>query len=89
MKLDVQGVYVACKLPENKSSIILVESKTRPTEAVVMAVGPGGFHDGHEVKMTVKPGDRIIFDHYSALQLEVDGEKVYFVIMPKIVAKVG
>lgn len=87
MKLEPQTIYVACKVPEKKSPIILIEQKTRPTEAIVLAVGPGGYHDGQEVKMAVEPGDRIIFDHYSALELQVEGEKVYFVIMPKVVAK--
>ena len=48
------------------SGIVLPgQSKEKPQQAEVIAVGPGGIIDGKEVKMEVKEGDQVIYSKYS------------------------
>ena len=57
------------------SGIILTDSaKEKPTVAKVLAVGPGGYVDGHEVKMEVKVGDKILYSKYAGSEFKLDGE---------------
>ena len=56
-----------------KSGIVLTSaSKEKPSIAEVVAVGPGGMVDGKEVKMTVKPGDRVVAAKYSGTEIKID-----------------
>ena len=49
-----------------KSGIVLPgQAKEKPQQAEVIAVGPGGVVDGKEIKMQVKPGDKVIYSKYS------------------------
>lgn len=58
-----------------KSGIVLTGSaKEKPQEAEVLAVGPGHV-DGKEIKMEVKPGDRVMFSKYGGNEVKVDGEE--------------
>ena len=62
------------------SGIILTDSaKEKPTVAKVLAVGPGGYVDGHEVKMEVKVGDKILYSKYAGSEFKLDGEN-YIII---------
>ncbi|MEG1932414.1 MAG: co-chaperone GroES, partial [Pygmaiobacter sp.] len=65
--LSDRVVIKAVKAEETtKSGIILAGSAVeKPQIATVLAVGPGGFVDGNEVKMTVKVGDKVIAAKYS------------------------
>ena len=46
---------------KTKSGIVLLaKDQEKPQMAAVVAVGPGGFVDGKEVKMEVKVGDRVL-----------------------------
>ena len=59
-----------------KSGIVLTsQSKEKPFEAVVIAVGPGS----KDVEMVVKEGDRVIYSQYGGSQVKFDGE-TYIVI---------
>ena len=59
-----------------KSGIILAASaQEKPSIAEVVAVGPGGVVDGNEVKMYLKPGDRIIVGKYAGTQVKLDNEE--------------
>lgn len=59
-----------------KSGIVLTSaSKEKPQIAEVIAVGPGGMVDGKEIKMTVKPGDRVIAAKYSGTDVKVNDEE--------------
>ena len=65
MKLVPLGdrvVIKALKAEETtKSGIVLPgQSKEKPQQAEVIAVGPGGVVDGKEVTMQVKTGDKVI-----------------------------
>ena len=62
------------------SGIILPSSaQEKPSIATVVAVGDGGFVDGHDVKMLVKVGDRVLFSKYAGSECKIDDEK-YIVI---------
>ena len=59
-----------------KSGIVLPgTAKEKPQEAEIIAVGPGGFVDGKEVKMEVKVGDKVLFSKYSGNEIKVNGEE--------------
>ncbi len=59
-----------------KSGIVLTSAaKEKPQVAEVVAVGPGGTQDGKEIKMTVKPGDKVIAAKYSGTEIKIDGEE--------------
>ena len=51
-------------------------------EAVVVEVGPGT----DENKITVKKGDRIMYDKYAGTQVKIDGEDHLILRMSDIIA---
>ena len=60
-----------------KSGIVLPgQSKEKPQQAEVVAVGPGGVVDGKEVTMNVSVGDKVIYSKYAGTEVKVDGEIV-------------
>ena len=72
-----------------KSGIVLPgTAKEKPQEAEVMAVGPGGFVEGKEVKMEVKVGDKVLFSKYSGNEIKVDGEEYTILKQDDILAVV-
>lgn len=78
MKLVPLGDKVVIKQMEaeekTKSGIVLpTQSKEKPQEAEVIAVGPGGNVYGEEVTMMVKPGDRIIYSKYTGSEVKFEG----------------
>ena len=53
------------------SGLIIPEAAQEKTQtATVVEVGPGT----DDVKITVKKGDRIMYDKYSGTQVKIDGE---------------
>lgn len=57
-----------------KSGIILAGSaKEKPQVAEIVAVGPGGFVDGNEVKMYVKKGQKVLISKYAGTEVKIDG----------------
>jgi len=72
---------------KTKSGIVLPsQSKEKPQEAEVVAVGPGGVVDGKEVKMEVKPGDHIIYSKYAGTEVKLDKEEFIIVKQSDILA---
>ena len=70
-----------------KSGIVLTgQTKEKPHEAEVIAVGPGGVVDGNEVVMQVKVGDKVIYSKYAGTDVELDGEKYIIVKQNDILA---
>lgn len=68
--------YVVIKLVEaeekTKGGIILTGSaKEKPEVAEVIAVGPGT----DDVKIVVKPGDKVIFSPYGGTEVKYKGEE--------------
>lgn len=63
-----------------KSGIVLPgQSKEKPQQAEVIAVGPGGVVDGKEVTMQVKVGDKVIYSKYAGTEVKL-GEEEYIVV---------
>ena len=84
MKLVPLGDKVVLKQCEaeetTKSGIILTaQSKEKPQQAEVIAVGPGGNIEGKVVEMQVKVGDKVIYSRYAGNDVELDGEKYIIV----------
>lgn len=72
---------------KTKSGIVLPgQAQEKPQVAEVLAVGPGGFVDGKEVKMEVKVGDKVIFPKYSGTEIKIDGEEVTIIEQSKLLA---
>lgn len=70
-----------------KSGIVLPgQTKEKPQQAEVIAVGPGGNVDGKEVTMLVKPGDKVIFSKYSGTEVKIDDEELIIVKQNDILA---
>ena len=91
MKLTPLADRVVLKLAEaeetTKSGIILTaKSQEKPQVAEVIAVGPGGMVDGHDVVMTVKPGDKVITSKYSGTEVKVDDVEYTIVRQSDILA---
>ncbi len=65
---------------KTKAGLILTsQSQEKPQEATVIAVGPGGMVGDVEVKMLVKPGDRVIYSKYAGTEIKFEG-KTYIVV---------
>lgn len=70
-----------------KSGIVIPgQSKEKPQQAEVIAVGPGGMVDGKEIKMEVKVGDHVIYSKYSGTDVKLDDEEYIVVKQNEILA---
>lgn len=70
-----------------KSGIVLPgQSKEKPQQAEVIAVGPGGVVDGKEVEMHVKKGQQVIYSKYAGTEVELDEESYIIVRQSDILA---
>ena len=70
-----------------KSGIVLPgQTKEKPQQAEVVAVGPGGVVDGKEVEMLVSVGDMVIFAKYAGTEVELVGENYLVVKQNDILA---
>ncbi len=91
MKLAPLGDRVVLKQLEaeetTKSGIVLPgQSKEKPQQAEVIAVGPGGVVDGKEIKMEVKVGDQVIYSKYAGTEVKLDEEEYIIVRQNDILA---
>ncbi|NMD38496.1 MAG: co-chaperone GroES [Christensenellaceae bacterium] len=72
-----------------KSGIVLPGSaKEKPQMAEVLAVGPGGNVDGKEIKMEVKPGQKVIYSKYAGTEVKFDNIEYIIVRQSDILAVV-
>jgi len=72
-----------------KSGIVLPgAAQEKPQQAEVVAVGPGGVVDGKEIKMEVKPGDKVIYSKYAGTEVKLDEEEFIIVKQNDILAVV-
>jgi len=72
-----------------KSGIVLPgAAQEKPQQAEVVAVGPGGVVDGKEIKMEVKPGDKVIYSKYAGTEVKLDGDEFIIVKQNDILAVV-
>ena len=69
------------------SGIILsTANKEKPVISEVVAVGPGGFVDGNEVKMVVKVGDKVVVAKYAGTEVKLDDVDYSIVRQSEILA---
>ena len=72
-----------------KSGIVLPgQSKEKPQQAEVIAVGPGGVVDGKEIKMEVKVGEQVIYSKYAGTDVKLDDDEYIIVKQSDILAVV-
>lgn len=70
-----------------KSGIVIPgQSKEKPQQAEVIAVGPGGTVDGKEVVMNVSVGQTVIYSKYAGTTIEIDDEEYIIVKQDDILA---
>ena len=70
-----------------KSGIILTSAaQEKPQVAQIVAVGPGGFVDGHEVKMELTVGDKVLISKYAGTEVKLDGEEYTIVRQSDVLA---
>jgi len=91
MNLKPLGDRVVIKQLEaeetTKSGIVLPsQAKEKPQQAQVVAVGPGGVVDGKEVKMEVKPGDKVIYSKYAGTEVKMGEDELIIVRQNDILA---
>ena len=91
MKLVPLGDRVVLKQFEaeetTKSGIVIPgQSKEKPQQAEIVAVGPGGTVDGKEVKMNVTVGQKVIYSKYAGTSVELDDEEYIIVKQDDILA---
>jgi chaperonin GroES len=80
MKIRPLGDRVVVTMLEGeettKSGIVLPGSaKEKPQVAEVIAVGPGTFVEGKEVKMEVKVGDKVLMSKYAGTEIKYDSKE--------------
>ena len=93
MNLKPLGDRVVIKQLEaeetTKSGIVLPsQAKEKPQQAQVVAVGPGGVVDGKEIKMEVKPGDKVIYSKYAGTEVKMGEDELIIVRQNDILAVV-
>lgn len=70
-----------------KSGIVIPgQVKEKPSQATVVAVGPGGVIEGNQVEMHVNVGDEVIYSKYAGTEVEVDEEEFIIVKQNDILA---
>ena len=94
MKLSPLGDRVVLKQLEaeetTKSGIVLPgQSKEKPQQAEVIAVGPGGVIDGKEVVMQVKVGQKVIYSKYAGTEVKLDDEEFIIVRQNDVLAVIS
>ena len=72
-----------------KAGILLPGSaQEKPQMFEVVAVGPGGVVDGHNVVMTLNVGDKVIAGKYTGTEVKLDGVEYTIVSQSDILAVV-
>lgn len=71
-------VVIKRTLEESRTAgglIIPDTAKEKPSQGVVVAVGPGARDDkGALIAMTLKEGDKVLFGKWSGTEIKIDGE---------------
>ena len=87
MKVKPLSDRVLVKLEKNEAKtaggIIIPDTAQEKTQqGVVIETGPGT----EKEKVTVKSGDRVMYDKYAGTQIKIDGEEHLIVKMADIIA---
>ena len=75
-------------MSKNSFGLILPDagSKEKSEQGVVLAVGPGEYHDGKLVSVTVNVGEKVVFSKYGYEDVTVDGDELYLIKEENILA---
>jgi len=75
---------------KTKSGLYVPDTaKEKPSEAEVIAVGPGVLNEkGERVPVEVSVGDRVIFAKYGGTEVKFDGEEYLILSERDILAKI-
>jgi len=89
MKVKPLADRVMVKLEKNEEKtaggIIIPDTAQEKTQTgIVTAVGPGT----EKIAITVKSGDKVMYDKYSGTQIKIDGEEHLILKMADIIAVV-
>ena len=78
------------KKKETKSGIVLSDvSKTKPSTAKIVAVGPGRLdRHGNYIKTLLKPGDMVLVDPFIPQPIKVEEEELWVAREGDIYAKI-
>ena len=81
MGLKPLGDRVLIKVEETENAlpsglVIPDTAKEKPQEGLVIAVGPGSYHEGTRIPLDVKEGDRVLFSKYGGTEVKVGGEEL-------------
>ena len=69
------------------SGLVIPDSaKEKPSEATVIAVGPGRWADDERIPMDVKEGDVVVFSKYGGTELKYQGEEYLLLSQRDILA---
>lgn len=70
--------------------IIASSGDEKPTEGVVVAVGPGArFADGSVMEIDLKPGDKVVYSKYQGTEIKHDNEDYLILAYRDIFAVIG
>jgi chaperonin GroES len=92
LKLKPLGSRVVVKALDReevtKSGIVIPDTaKEKPQEGRVLAVGPGGLDkNGNKVVMTLKEGDRVLYQKYSGTEFKLEGEELLVISQEDVLA---
>lgn len=79
---------VTVKGEEKVGSIIMPEmAREKPSEGVIVAVGPGAWDNGKRVPVGLSVGDTVLYGRYSGTEVSVDGETLLIVRQGDIFAR--
>jgi chaperonin GroES len=81
MKLRPLGDRVLVRPDESDkplpSGLVIPDTaKEKPQEGLVLAVGPGSYHEGKRIPLDVKEGDRVVFSKYGGTEVIIEGEEL-------------
>ena len=91
LKLKPLGSRVVIKALDReettKSGIFLPDTaKEKPMEGRVLAVGPGVWTRTATVTMTIKEGDRVLYQKYAGTEFKLDGEEYLVIAQDDVLA---
>lgn len=93
MKLLFDNVLIKREEPEEKSAggiIMPADATEKSLYGVVKHVGTGKIQkDGSLSPMSVKVGDRVLFDKYGPTELKIEGENLWLMTEDRIIAVVS
>ena len=82
MKLKPLFDKIILRLIEKHSETGVILPQTiseSPSMGEVVYIGSGGILDGNEIKIILKPSDRVLFHKFTASEFNINGENLYII----------